>query len=83
MQTRKSTTSSLTSLFLVFTAGHGVIVLLQAYEDDVYLLSKDLDEKEATLHFPALGAALDVLAEAQAGYIGVKVEGPFQEWARL
>ena len=29
-----------------------------------------------TLHLPALGAELTVLAEEQADFIGVKIEGP-------
>merc|ERR1719203_641818 len=50
----------------------------KAYKNDVYLLPKDLDEKVARLHLPALGAKLTVLSKAQADYIGVKVEGPFK-----
>ena len=30
---------------LVFPVGHGVIVLLQAYKNEVYLLPEKLDEK--------------------------------------
>ena len=54
----------------VFPVWYGVIVLLQPYKDDVYLFSKERDEKAATLHFPALGAAVNVLAQVQADYIG-------------
>ena len=50
----------------VFPVWYGVIVLLQPYKDDVYLFSKELDEKAATLHFPALGAAVNVLEEQSA-----------------
>merc|ERR1712066_25447 len=48
------------------------------YKNDVYLLPKELDEKVARLHLPALGAELTVLSKEQADYIGVKVEGPFK-----
>merc|ERR1711862_240366 len=50
----------------------------KTYKNDVYLLPKDLDEKVARLHLPALGAQLTVLSKDQADYIGVKVEGPFK-----
>jgi adenosylhomocysteinase len=44
----------------------------------VYILPKELDEKVAALHLPALGAELTVLSEEQANYIGVPVAGPFK-----
>merc|ERR1711935_921700 len=50
----------------------------KAYKNDVYLLPKDLDEKVALLHLPALGANMPKLSKEQADYIGVKVEGPFK-----
>ena len=50
----------------------------QVYKNDVYLLPKELDEKVAALHLPALGAELTVLTKEQADYIGVKVTGPFK-----
>merc|ERR1712110_159152 len=50
----------------------------KAYKNDVYLLPKELDEKVARLHLPALGAHLTTLSKEQADYIGVKVEGPFK-----
>merc|ERR1719162_798316 len=50
----------------------------KAYKNDVYLLPKDLDEKVALLHLPALGANMTKLSKEQADYIGVKVEGPFK-----
>merc|ERR1711972_1164029 len=49
-----------------------------AYKNDVYLLPKDLDEKVARLHLPALGARLTELSQEQADYIGVKVNGPYK-----
>merc|ERR1712166_1353148 len=50
----------------------------KGYKNEVYLLPKDLDEKVANLHLPALGAQLTKLTKEQADYIGVKVEGPFK-----
>merc|ERR1712153_216862 len=50
----------------------------KAYKNDVYLLSKDLDEKVAKLHLPALGASLTKLTKEQADYIGVGDVGPFK-----
>merc|ERR1711964_548986 len=50
----------------------------KAYKNQVYLLPKNLDEKVARLHLPALGAQLTTLSKEQADYIGVKVEGPFK-----
>jgi len=46
--------------------------------DRVYLLPKELDEKVARLHLPALGAKLTTLSQEQADYIGVKVDGPYK-----
>jgi len=45
----------------------------------VYVLPKELDEKVAALHLPALGAELTVLGDEQAGYIGVGMNGPFKK----
>merc|ERR1712072_1239442 len=50
----------------------------KAYENKVYLLPKELDEKVARLHLPALGAEMTTLTKDQADYIGVKVEGPYK-----
>jgi adenosylhomocysteinase len=47
----------------------------------VYVLPKELDEKVAALHLPALGAELTVLTNDQASYIEVPVEGPFKKAA--
>jgi adenosylhomocysteinase len=44
----------------------------------VYLLPKELDEKVAILHLPALGAELTVLSQEQADYINVPVTGPYK-----
>merc|ERR1711959_691273 len=50
----------------------------KAYKNDVYLLPKELDEKVARLHLPALGAEMTTLTKEQADYIGVPVAGPFK-----
>ena len=48
------------------------------YENKVYVLPKQLDEKVARLHLEKIGVELDVLDNHQAEYIGVNVEGPFK-----
>ena len=48
------------------------------YEKGVHILPKQLDEKVARLHLAKLGAKLTELSEEQAGYIGVKPQGPFK-----
>jgi len=50
----------------------------KSYKNDVYLLPKELDEKVARLHLPALGANLTTLSKEQADYIGVGSVGPFK-----
>merc|ERR1712003_54483 len=50
----------------------------KGYKNDVYLFPKELDEKVASLHLPALGAELTELTKEQADYIGVKGTGPFK-----
>lgn len=45
----------------------------------VYILPKELDEKVARLHLPALGAELTELSSEQANYIHVSREGPFKK----
>jgi len=49
-----------------------------AYENDVYMLPKHLDEKVAKLHLAKVGAELTELRLDQASYIGVEVEGPYK-----
>jgi adenosylhomocysteinase len=44
----------------------------------VYTLSKELDEKVARLHLPALGVQLTELTPVQAEYLGVPAHGPFK-----
>merc|ERR1712128_327986 len=48
------------------------------YQNKVYLLPKELDEKVARLHLGQLGANLTVLSADQAEYIGVSVDGPYK-----
>ena len=48
------------------------------YQNKVYLLPKELDEKVARLHLGQLGANLTVLSKEQADYIGVAVDGPYK-----
>lgn len=49
-----------------------------AYENDVYMLPKHLDEKVAKLHLAKIGVELETLTEEQAQYIGVTVDGPYK-----
>jgi len=48
------------------------------YENNVYLLPKELDEKVARLHLPALGAHLTELSKEQSDYVGIPVGGPYK-----
>ncbi|ARV09988.1 adenosylhomocysteinase [Winogradskyella sp. PC-19] len=50
----------------------------EAYGNDVYMLPKHLDEKVAKLHLEKIGVELTELADYQAEYIGVTVEGPYK-----
>ena len=49
-----------------------------AYDKQVYVLSKELDEKVARLHLAAVGAKLTVMTPEQADYIGRPVDGPYK-----
>ncbi|TRO84076.1 adenosylhomocysteinase [Trichloromonas acetexigens] len=48
------------------------------YENRVYVLPKQLDEKVARLHLGKLGARLTILRKEQAEYLGIPVEGPYK-----
>ncbi|MCF6299520.1 MAG: adenosylhomocysteinase [Proteobacteria bacterium] len=48
------------------------------YQNEVYVLPKNLDEKVASLHLGRVGATLTSLTPDQADYIGVSVDGPFK-----
>ncbi|MGC1630902.1 MAG: adenosylhomocysteinase [Gelidibacter sp.] len=49
-----------------------------AYQNEVYMLPKHLDEKVAFLHLAKIGVELTELKDDQAEYIGVSVEGPYK-----
>lgn len=48
------------------------------YENKVYILPKQLDEKVARLHLKKVGVNLTTLSQEQANYINVPVEGPYK-----
>ncbi|WP_212994558.1 adenosylhomocysteinase [Actinoplanes auranticolor] len=50
----------------------------EAYDKQVYVLPKHLDEKVARLHLDALGVRLTTLTKKQAEYLGIDVEGPYK-----
>ncbi len=50
----------------------------EKYENKVYVLPKQLDEKVAAMHLAHVGARLEPLEQEQADYIGVQVSGPFK-----
>ncbi len=49
------------------------------YENKVYVLPKDLDEKVARLHLDKLGVKLTKLTKEQADYISVDEVGPYKK----
>jgi adenosylhomocysteinase len=49
------------------------------YENKVYVLPKDLDEKVARLHLDKLGVKLTKLTKEQADYISVDEHGPYKK----
>ena len=49
------------------------------YENKVYVLPKELDEKVAKLHLNKLGVKLTKLTKEQAKYINVNENGPFKK----
>ena len=48
------------------------------YENEVFVLPKQLDEKVARLHLQKIGAQLTQLSAEQAEYLGIPVEGPYK-----
>ena len=48
------------------------------YENEVFVLPKQLDEKVARLHLRKIGAQLTQLSAEQAEYLGIPVEGPYK-----
>ncbi|MCX8481065.1 MAG: adenosylhomocysteinase [Sediminibacterium sp.] len=49
-----------------------------AYNNEVYVLPKHLDEKVARLHLNKIGVELDELTDEQASYLGIPKNGPFK-----
>ena len=50
----------------------------EKYDNRVYVLPKQLDEKVARLHLDKLGAKLTELSKEQSDYLGIPVEGPYK-----
>ena len=48
------------------------------YQNDVYVLPKQLDEKVARLHIKKLGVSLTELTDEQATYLNMDKNGPFK-----
>jgi len=48
------------------------------YQNKVYTLPKQLDEKVARLHLDKIGVRLTKMSDKQANYIGVPVQGPYK-----
>ena len=48
------------------------------YENQVYVLPKEFDEKVARLHLDQLGVHLTELQQDQADYLGIPTKGPFK-----
>jgi len=51
---------------------------VEKYTPGVYILPKHIDEEVARLHLDKIGCKLTKLSTEQAGYIGVKSEGPYK-----
>ncbi|MEH6454942.1 MAG: adenosylhomocysteinase [Cocleimonas sp.] len=50
----------------------------EKYENDVYMLPKELDEEVARLHLDKIGANLTELTDVQADYLSVDKAGPYK-----
>ena len=48
------------------------------YANQVYLLSKKLDEEVARLHLEKIGVKLTRLTQEQSDYLGVPIDGPYK-----
>ena len=48
------------------------------YQNRVYVLPKQLDERVARLHLKKLGADLTVMSEEQCSYVGLNIDGPYK-----
>ena len=51
---------------------------LDAYEKQVYVLPKHLDEMVARLHLEKIGVELTQLTKEQSDYVGIPVDGPYK-----
>jgi adenosylhomocysteinase len=49
-----------------------------SYENKVYMLPKNLDEKVARLHLAHVNAVCETLTPKQAEYLGLAVDGPYK-----
>ena len=49
-----------------------------SYENKVYMLPKNLDEKVARLHLKKINVVCDVLTTEQAKYLNLPVDGPYK-----
>lgn len=50
----------------------------EKYDNKVYVLPKELDERVAFLHLAKLGVELEQLTKEQSDYLGIKKEGPYK-----
>lgn len=50
----------------------------EAYQNQVYVLPKHLDEKVARLHLARIGAKLTRLTPEQAQYLNLSIDGPYK-----
>ena len=48
------------------------------YQNNVYRLPRNLDEKVARLHLAKLGASLTRMSEGQCQYLGLDADGPYK-----
>jgi adenosylhomocysteinase len=48
------------------------------YENDVFMLPKELDEEVARLHLGQLGVKLTTLTQEQSDYLGIPIDGPYK-----
>ncbi len=51
---------------------------IDKYENKVYVLPKELDEKVARLHLAKIGVELDVMSDDQSKYLDIPVSGPYK-----
>ena len=51
---------------------------IDKYENKVYVLPKDLDEKVARLHLAKIGVELELLSDDQSKYLDIPVSGPYK-----